>query len=126
MFTRMLLHMIKTTFPVQYSVNSHSRFQRSISNVQNLSIPSLYIQDIDLPQGAPVSRLSTAFRIKSGIGKDDFVPLFPFLTTYDLRVKLPGIFISVKQFIHFFHRIRPPACIFICIMLPYAAAGYRL
>ena len=80
MFAGVLLHMIKTPFPVDDTMHLGARDQRFICIMNDPVIPLAYIADNRFIQHAVISRLPAAFRIESRIVQNDFKTLFPFCT----------------------------------------------
>ena len=69
MFSRMLLHVGKTLFPVDGRVNGASHLQRRVRLMNNHAMFLLHMCHVHFPDPSGIRRLSAALRVKSGLGK---------------------------------------------------------
>ncbi len=79
--------------------------QFAVTAVDDLSFTAVYIQYPYVIQSTVICCLTASLRIKRGIFKHDLPVLLSLFTGDYLRVKLPAVYIPVKQFIHLFAHI---------------------
>ena len=95
MFSRMLLHVGKTLFPVDGRVNGASHLQRRVRLMNNHAMFLLHMCHMHFPDPSGVRRLSAALRVKSALIQNDMKTFFCFSALQDFGCKF--FFISLSS-----------------------------